>query len=92
MLSSTQEDLQALNQQVLLLVHDLVTKDINEAVMVLNISKEIAMAIAKIPRTKLINASRNARVLLHPSLLPIETWQKFREIEDDYAAALPLLR
>lgn len=91
MLLSTQEDLQALNQQVLLLAHDLASKDINEAVMVLNVSKDVAMAIARIPKAKLIKASRNARVLLHPSLLPVETWQKFREIEDDYATALPLL-
>jgi predicted AAA+ superfamily ATPase len=91
MLPSTQEDLRAINQKVLLMAHDLAIKDINEAAMVLNVTKDVAMAIAEIPKDKLINASRNARVLLHPSLLPAETWQKFRDVEDDYASVIPLL-
>ena len=84
------EELARLNESILIMTYTMCLRDIDDACMTFCISRDVATAIAAVPLDKLRAAARGARILLHPGMLPSETWTKLKDITDDAASALTI--
>ena len=87
----TELELASVNETILIMAHDLAIRDLNEAVMVFNVTRDVAIALSETPIRKLRAAAVGAKVLIHPGMLPAETWLKLRDMDDDAASALSII-
>lgn len=85
------EDLQELNERILIMAHELSVRDIDQAAVVLNVPRDVAFAISELSVNRLRLIARNARFLIQPSTLNHDLWKQLQGVDDDAAAALPIL-
>lgn len=76
------DELAALNEHIILMVYTAATIDLDNACMVFCTPREVMQAIIQVPLSKLMLAAASSRVLMHPAMLPADTWLKFKDMSN----------
>lgn len=85
------EELRKANETILNLTYHACVTDIDRACITYSLHRNVAETIAKMSTETLLKLSKSVQVLIHPSLIPHETWLNLDSLNDDALSALTII-
>lgn len=83
-------EIKKLNESILLSTHSACVCDIEKACICYSLHRNAAEMIAKISIDTLRTISNHCNTLIHPAMIPVETWRNLESLKDDALSAISI--